>query len=52
MIHDLKTHVRDVRDREAVENYLEKLLDREAFDARGSFMVWDMLSIPSLIRVH
>ena len=35
MIHDLKTHVRDVRDREAVENYLEKLLDREAFDRKG-----------------
>lgn len=35
MIHDLKANVRDIRDRDAVENYLVKLVDREAFDRKG-----------------
>ena len=35
MMHDLRANVRDVRDRDAVEQYLEKLVDREAFDRKG-----------------
>ena len=35
MIHDLKANVHDIRDREAVERYLEQLVDREAFDRKG-----------------
>ncbi len=35
MIADLKSHVQDLTDRDAVENYLEKLVDREAFDRTG-----------------
>ena len=35
MIHDLKANVHDIRDREAVEHYLEQLVDREAFDRKG-----------------
>lgn len=35
MIHDLKKHVRDTSDEDAVRAYLEKLLNREAFDKKG-----------------
>lgn len=35
MFEDLKKHVRDWNDDEAVENYLELLLDKKAFDRNG-----------------
>lgn len=35
MFEDLKKHVRDWNDDEAITNYLEKLLDRQAFDCKG-----------------
>ncbi len=35
MIQDLKAHVHDTRDREAVENYLTQLVRGEAFDKKG-----------------
>lgn len=35
MMSDLRKHVRDVKDEEAVEDYLKKLLHREAFDKKG-----------------
>lgn len=35
MVNDLKKHVRDTRDEDAVRAYLEKLLNREAFDQKG-----------------
>ena len=35
MMKDLKANVRDVKDEEAVADYLEKLLNREAFDKKG-----------------
>ena len=35
MINDLKKHVRDTSDEDAVRDYLEKLLNREAFDQKG-----------------
>ena len=35
MIQDIKDHVPDWEDKEAVENYLAKILDKEAFDHKG-----------------
>ena len=35
MFEDLKKHVRDWNDDEAIYAYLEKLLDRQAFDCKG-----------------
>lgn len=35
MFEDLKQNVRDWKDDEAIENYLEKLLDKQAFDRKG-----------------
>lgn len=35
MMNDLKANVSDVTNREEVRGYLEKLLDREAFDKKG-----------------
>ena len=35
MFEDLKKHVRDWTDDEAVTDYLEKLLDKQAFDQKG-----------------
>ncbi len=35
MMDDIKTHVRDWADEECVEDYLKKLLDKEAFDRSG-----------------
>ncbi len=35
MMKDLKAHVKDVRDEEAVADYLTRLLNREAFDHKG-----------------
>ncbi len=35
MMNDLKKHVRDTRDEDEVRAYLEKLLNREAFDKKG-----------------
>ena len=35
MMNDLKKHVRDTRDEDEVRAYLEKLLNREAFDRNG-----------------
>lgn len=35
MMNDLKKHVRDTTDEDAVRDYLEKLLAREAFDQKG-----------------
>ncbi len=35
MFEDLKANVKDWKDDAAIENYLEKLLDREAFDRKG-----------------
>ena len=35
MMTDIRTHVRDVRDREAVAAYLTKILDKDAFDGKG-----------------
>lgn len=35
MINDLKKHVRDTSDEDAVRDYLAKLLNREAFDKKG-----------------
>ena len=35
MFDDLKQQVRDWKDDEAIENYLERLLDRKAFDRMG-----------------
>ena len=35
MMNDLKKHVRDTSDADAVRDYLEKLLSREAFDKKG-----------------
>lgn len=35
MIQDIKDHVPDWGDKEAVENYLAKILDKEAFDHKG-----------------
>lgn len=35
MMNDLKKHVRDTNDEDAVRAYLEKLLNREAFDKKG-----------------
>ena len=35
MFDDLKQQVRDWKDDEAIENYLERLLDRKAFDHMG-----------------
>ena len=35
MMNDLKKHVRDTRDEDEVRAYLEKLLNREAFDRKG-----------------
>ena len=35
MFEDLKKNVSDWKDDAAIENYLEKLLDREAFDRKG-----------------
>ncbi len=35
MFEDLKKHISDWNDDEAIENYLEKLLDKQAFDKKG-----------------
>ena len=35
MMKDLKSHVHDLRDEDEVAAYLQKLLDREAFDKKG-----------------
>lgn len=35
MFEDLKKHVKDWNDDEAITNYLEKLLDKQAFDQKG-----------------
>ena len=35
MMKDLKSNVKDVKDEEAVADYLQKLLNREAFDKKG-----------------
>ena len=35
MVKDIKRHVRDVHDEDEVRAYLEKLLNREAFDKKG-----------------
>lgn len=35
MFEDLKRHVKDWTDDEAISNYLEKLLDKQAFDCKG-----------------
>jgi citrate synthase len=35
MIDDLKSHVKDVKDEDAVANYLTKLLHKEVFDQAG-----------------
>ncbi len=35
MVKDIKRHVRNVHDEDAVRAYLEKLLNREAFDKKG-----------------
>ena len=35
MFEDLKKHVRDWNDDEAISDYLEKLLDKQAFDCKG-----------------
>lgn len=35
MVEDIKTHVSDIKDEDAVKWYLGKILDREAFDQRG-----------------
>ena len=35
MMNDLKQHVADITDREQVRAYLEKVVDKEAFDRKG-----------------
>ena len=35
MFEDLKKHVKDWEDEDALEDYLEKLLDKQAFDKKG-----------------
>jgi citrate synthase len=35
MIQDIKSHVADTKDEEAVYDYLEKILNKEAFDNKG-----------------
>ena len=35
MMADIKAHVSDTKDEEAIENYLEKILNKEAFDHKG-----------------
>ncbi|MDR2525640.1 MAG: citrate/2-methylcitrate synthase [Oscillospiraceae bacterium] len=35
MFEDLKRHVRDTKDEDAVARYLEQLLDKQAFDGKG-----------------
>ncbi len=35
MISDIKAHVRDYSDREEVGSYLEKIIDKKAFDGKG-----------------
>ncbi len=35
MIDDIKAHVKDSSDEEAIENYLDKILNKEAFDHKG-----------------
>ena len=35
MMEDIRAHVRDWEDRDEVEAYLEKIVDREAFDRKG-----------------
>ncbi len=35
MFEDLKKHVKDWEDEDALEDYLEKLLDKQVFDKKG-----------------
>ena len=35
MMEDIRAHVRDPQDKDEVEAYLEKIVDREAFDRKG-----------------
>ena len=41
MFEDLKKHVKDWEDEDALEDYLEKLLDKQAFDKKVLSTVWD-----------
>lgn len=41
MFEDLKKHVKDWEDEDALEDYLEKLLDKQVFDKKVLSMVWD-----------
>ena len=35
MMYDIREHIKDVTDREEIEAYLSKILDKEAFDRKG-----------------
>lgn len=50
MIQDIKDHVPDWEDKEAVENYLAKILDKEAFDHKGLIYGMDTPYTLFLIR--
>lgn len=41
MFEDLKKHVKDWEDEDALEDYLEKLLDKQVFDKKVLSTVWD-----------
>lgn len=35
MMQDIRSHITDIEDKEEIENYLSKILDRETFDGKG-----------------
>ena len=50
MMDDLRKNVYDTSDREAVKNYLVKLLHREAFDKKG--LIYGMGHAVSVSYTH
>ena len=49
MMDDIRKHVSDYHDKDEIENYLNKILEKNAFDHKGLVTSWDMLYIPSQI---
>lgn len=47
MMDDIKEHVKDYADEEEIAAYLDKLLNKQAFDKKVLYMVWDMQYILS-----
>lgn len=45
MFEDLKKHVKDWEDEDALEDYLEKLLDKQVFDKKRSYLRYGTRSL-------